>query len=163
MDNSSKHPQPGELVINNDYLEKKEKDLSEIKIVEWNIERGMVMEGILNELEKLDADILLIQEIDIDCERSKRINCLTKIAEKLKMSYAYVSEFCEFYDKVRKEKDQVGGVHGNAIFSKFFIDKKNTIAIKHKYQPVNWEKEGYSRKEPRKGDRYFLASMIQIS
>ncbi len=162
MDNSSKHPQPGELIINNDYLEQKKNPPSEIKIIEWNIERGMVIDGILEELEKLDADILLIQEIDIDCERSKRVNCLTKIAEKLKMSYAYVSEFCELYDPVRKEKDQGGGVHGNAIFSKYVIDKEKTIAIKHKYQPVNWEKEGYSRKEPRKGDRYFLASMIQV-
>lgn len=163
MDNSSKHPQPGELIINNDYLEPKINPSSELKIIEWNIERGMVMDGILKELEKINADILLIQEIDIDCERSKRIDCLTKIAERLKMSYAYVSEFCELYDKVRKEKDQGGGVHGNAIFSKFTIDKEKTIAIKHKYQPVNWEKEGYSRKEPRKGDRYFIASMIQIS
>ena len=163
MDNSSKLPKPGELIINNDYLKKKENELSEIKIIEWNIERGYEINGILNELEKLDADILLIQEIDIDCERSKRINCLTKIAEKLKMSYAYVSEFCELYDNVRKEKDQGGGVHGNAIFSKFIIDKDKTVAIKHKYQPVIWEKEGYSRKEPRKGDRYFLASMIEVA
>lgn len=163
MDNSSKHPQPGELVINNDFLEKKMGEITEIKIIEWNIERGMVINGILEELEKINADILLIQEIDIDCERSKRIDCLTEISKKLKMSYAYVSEFCELYDKIRKEKDQGGGVHGNAIFSKFFIDEKNTIAIKHKYQPVNWEKEGYSRREPRKGDRYFISSLIQIS
>ena len=163
MDNSSKYPQPGELVINNDYLEKNQNEIKEIKIIEWNIERGMKMEGILTELKRVNADILLIQEIDIDCERSKNINCLTKIAEELKMSYAYVSEFCELYDKVRKEKDQGGGVHGNAIFSKFFIDEKNTIAIKHKYQPVNWEKEGYSRREPRTGDRYFIASILQIT
>ena len=147
MDNSSKHPQPGELIINNNYLEQEKNHPSDIKIIE---------------LEKLDADILLIQEIDIDCESSKRINCLTKIAEKLKMSYAYVSEFFELYDPVRKEKDQGGGVHGNTIFSKYVIDKEKTVAIKHKYQPVNWEKGGYSRKEPRKGDRYFIASMIQI-
>ena len=163
MDNSSKHPQPGELIINNDFLEEKKEETTEIKIIEWNIERGMVINGILEELEKVNADILLIQEIDIDCERSKRINCLTEISKKLKMSYAYVSEFCELYDKIRKEKDQGGGVHGNAIFAKYFIDKNNTIAIKHKYQPVNWEKEGYSRREPRKGDRYFISSMIKIS
>ena len=137
--------------------------LNDLKIIEWNIERGMVINGILEELEKINADILLIQEIDIDCERSKRINCLTEISKRLKMSYAYVSEFCELYDKIRKEKDQGGGVHGNAIFAKYFIDKNNTIAIKHKYQPVNWEKEGYSRREPRKGDRYFISSMIKIS
>ena len=103
MDNSSKLPQPGELIINNEYLEPNSNEIKEVKIIEWNIERGMVIDGILKELENLKADILLIQEIDIDCERSKRINCLKMIAEKLKMSYAYVSEFCELYDYVRKE------------------------------------------------------------
>ena len=162
-------PQPGELIINNDYLPKeninnnKNVNISTLKIIQWNIERGYKIDLILQELLKLDADILLLQEIDINCERSNYINCLTLIAEKLKMSYAYVSEFCELYDKIRKKKDQGGGVHGNAIFSKFYIDKENTIAIKHKYQPVIWDKEGYDRKEPRKGDRYFISTMFKFN
>ena len=38
-----------------------------------------------------------------------------------------------------------------------------TIAIKHKYQPVIWDKEGYDRKEPRKGDRYFISTMFKFN
>ena len=160
-------PQPGELIINNDYLDSKDNinmnKISSIKIIQWNIERGYKIDLILSDLQKQNADILLLQEIDINCERSNRINCLTMLAEKLKMSYAYVSEFCELYDKVRKTKDQGGGVHGNAIFAKFPIIKENTIAIKHKYQPVNWDTEGYSRKEPRKGARYFISTMFKFN
>ena len=158
-------PQPGELIINNEYLEIKNeiKKISSVKIIQWNIERGYKIDLIILDLLKQNADILLLQEIDINCERSKYINCLTILAEKLKMSYAYVSEFCELYDKIRKEKDQGGGVHGNAIFAKFPIKKENTMAIKHKYQPVNWDKEGYDRKEPRKGDRYFISTMFQLN
>lgn len=161
MDKNINLPQPGELIINNDFLEEKINN-SEIRIIQWNIERGMNLIGIIKELKKLNADILIIQEIDIECERSKRVNCLKEIAAKLKMSYAYVSEFCELYSEVRSTIDQGGGVHGNALFSKFYIKKENSIAIKHTYQPVNWEKEGYDRKEPRKGDRYFIASLIEI-
>ena len=159
-------PQPGELIINNDYLEKNNKNpsnISQIKIIQWNIERGYKIDLILSDLSKQNADILLLQEIDISCERSNYINCLTMLAEKLKMSYAYVSEFCELHDKIRKPKDQGGGVHGNAIFAKFPIIKENTIAIKHKYQPVIWDKEGYSRKEPRKGDRYFISTFFKLN
>lgn len=164
MENSSQLPQPGELIISNDNLEQlNESSLSELKIIQWNIERGYCLNEIITELQSKNADILIIQEIDIECERSKKVNCLSEISKKLKMSYAYVSEFCELYSEVRSEKDQGGGVHGNAIFAKFPLSKENTIAIKHKYQPVNWEKEGYDRKEPRKGDRYFIATLIQIS
>ena len=163
-DNSQNLPQPGELIINNDYLEAKNPDnYSSVRIIQWNIERGYKIDLIIADLLKQNADILLLQEIDINCERSNRINCLTMLAEKLKMSYAYVSEFCELYDKVRKAKDQGGGVHGNAIFAKFPILKENTIAIKHKYQPVNWDKEGYDRREPRKGDRYFISTMFKLN
>ena len=44
--NSSNLPQPGELIINNDYLPKNtdtnidSKKISSIKIIQWNIERG---------------------------------------------------------------------------------------------------------------------------
>ena len=164
-DNSPILPQPGELIINNDYLDpnKNHTNISSLKIIQWNIERGYKIDLIISDLLKQNADILLLQEIDINCERSNRINCLTMLAEKLKMSYAYVSEFCELYDKVRKAKDQGGGVHGNAIFAKFPILKENTIAIKHKYQPVKWDLEGYSRREPRKGDRYFIATMFNLN
>ena len=163
-DNSQNLPQPGELIINNDYLEAKNPDnYSSVRIIQWNIERGYKIDLIIADLLKQNADILLLQEIDINCERSNRINCLTMLAEKLKMSYAYVSEFCELYNKVRKAKDQGGGVHGNAIFAKFPISKENTIAIKHKYQPVNWDKEGYDRREPRKGDRYFISTMFKLN
>ncbi len=163
--NSLNLPQPGELIINNDYLESNKdiNKISSIKIIQWNIERGYKMDLIIKDLLKQNADILLLQEIDINCQRSNNINCLTILAEKLKMSYAYVSEFCELYDKVRKDKDQGGGVHGNAIFAKFPISKENTIVIKHKYQPVIWDKEGYSRKEPRKGDRYFISTMFKFN
>ena len=164
-DNSPILPQPGELIINNDYLDPNQNhtNISSLKIIQWNIERGYKIDLIISDLLKQNADILLLQEIDINCERSNRINCLTLLAQKLKMSYAYVSEFCELYDKVRKAKDQGGGVHGNAIFAKFPILKENTVAVKHKYQPVKWDLEGYSRREPRKGDRYFIATMFNLN
>ena len=64
---------------------------------------------------------------------------------------------------MRSAKSQGGGAHGNAIMSKYKIKEENTEIFKHKYQPVNWDKEGYSRKEPRKGDRYCICTCIEIN
>jgi hypothetical protein len=39
-------------------------------IVTWNIERGMQDDAILQTLRRLDADILLLQEVDRFCKRT---------------------------------------------------------------------------------------------
>ena len=38
--------------------------------LQWNIERGYELDGIIEELKRLDADVLSLQEIDIGCARS---------------------------------------------------------------------------------------------
>ena len=41
-----------------------------LRIVQWNIERGYELPGIIEQLRTLDADVLLLQEIDVGCDRS---------------------------------------------------------------------------------------------
>jgi hypothetical protein len=41
-----------------------------IRVVQWNIERGYAFAEILQTLRDLDADIIVLQEIDIGCDRS---------------------------------------------------------------------------------------------
>jgi hypothetical protein len=42
-----------------------------LRVVQWNIERGMEFDAILSTLLKLQADVLLIQEVDNGCDRSQ--------------------------------------------------------------------------------------------
>ncbi|OMJ27297.1 hypothetical protein AYI69_g3273 [Smittium culicis] len=71
--------------------------------ISWNIERGYKLDGIIEQLAKLDADIICLQG---------------------------------------------GGVHGNAILSKF-----NMVATsrQHNCQPVDWNNDGPRYNEPRVG------------
>jgi hypothetical protein len=41
-----------------------------IKLLQWNIERGYKLAGIIEELKSIDADIIALQEVDVGCERS---------------------------------------------------------------------------------------------
>ena len=63
--NSPILPQPGELIINNDYLDPNQNhtNISSLKIIQWNIERGYKIDLIISDLLKQNADILLLQEI----------------------------------------------------------------------------------------------------
>lgn len=159
--------QPGDIILidyrnndgallNNSQLEEKRP----LKLVQWNIERNYKLELIIQKLKDLDADILCIQEVDIGVTRSGGVNGFEEIAMALKMAGAFVVEFIELEHPCRAANDQGGnGLHGNAIFSKYSL--KDAYAIIHKHQPVNWEVEGQSMKEPRKGQRVTLRANVE--
>lgn len=44
---------------------------SPLKLLQWNIERGYQLPGIVQELKRIDADVLSLQEVDVGCDRSE--------------------------------------------------------------------------------------------
>lgn len=81
--------------------------LSMIKAVQWNIERGYQLDEIIATLKRNQADIICLQELDIDCERTNNRNVPQEIAEALGMNCVYVTEFVEFRSPKRKKRVQV--------------------------------------------------------
>jgi hypothetical protein len=65
---------------------------SSLRIIQWNIERGYKLDAIIEELKALSADIIILQEIDIYCERSQWKDVGEEIAQALNMNYAFVAE-----------------------------------------------------------------------
>jgi len=153
---------PGDVIESSVFLVSRGRasPTSSIRILQWNIERGYELPGIIEELKRLDCDVLLLQELDIACDRSKGVDCLTEIAKALRMCYVFTPEFRELRSPVRSERDQGGGLHGNAIFSRFPL--RDARAIRHTVQPVDWYKEGEWRKEPRQGERYAVTAIVDI-
>ena len=78
--------------------------------------------------------------MDIGCERSNWADCGDAIARALSMSYAFVAEFEETHSPLRTAETQGGGVHGQAILSRFPLS--NVRAVVHSHQPVDWDAEG---------------------
>ena len=66
-----------------------------IRAVDWNIERGEDLPGILKFLSSVDADLLLLQEVDLHARRTARVNVAEEIARRLKMNYIWSREFQE--------------------------------------------------------------------
>lgn len=78
------------------------------RVVQWNIERGSQLEGIIDALRACDADILLLQELDVDCRRSGYINVPREIAKALGMQVYFFCEFEELDSARRKPEHGVG-------------------------------------------------------
>lgn len=156
-------PKPGDLVLR-DFRPKSgpvpTPSDGRLKLFQWNVERGYKLDLILEEVERLQPDILAIQEIDIGCDRSDGRDVGLELAERLQMNYGFVCEFEEIRSSMRSDRDQGGGVHGNGILTRF--DMQEVRAIEHRHHPVDWENPALDKckKEPRKGRRLSLAATI---
>lgn len=129
-------------------------------MIQWNIERGYQLPRIIELLRRQvadGADIIALQEVDIGCERSGWIDTGKRIAEALEMNYIFVCEFHELYSPLRPPSAQGGGVHGNAILSRY--DFRSTWAIHHR-ETFAWNRLGHTKKEPRVGERFTLGAEL---
>ncbi|KAJ2004965.1 hypothetical protein H4R26_002214 [Coemansia thaxteri] len=130
-----------------------------LRVVQWNIERGYHLEAVISVLRDLDADILCLQEIDIGNQRSGGGNHGQIIAERLQLNGTVAIEFQELFSPCRHAAQQGGGIHGNAIFSKFDMVYR---IIDHEHQPYNWQRDGALLGEPRVGRRCTLVAEVAV-
>ncbi|KAF9566399.1 hypothetical protein EC968_003774 [Mortierella alpina] len=131
-----------------------------IRCLQWNIERNYKAAEIIATLTEIDADILCIQEIDIGCHRSghERDHFL-EICRSQGLYGGFVPEFWELEHPGRKDRDQGGGVHGNAILSKWPVN--GFRVLDHVHHAYKWERDGMKLNEPRLGRRFTIVADIQ--
>ncbi|PVU92257.1 hypothetical protein BB561_003948 [Smittium simulii] len=139
---------PGKLQFVDCRAKKYELQEKSLSVVSWNIERGYQLEKIIKKLKNIDADILCLQELDIFNERSGNNNQLEILCQELGLNGCFVTEFVEHKSPQRSVLHQGGGMHGNAILSKFDFTCESA---KHNNQPYNWDADGEKLGEPRTG------------
>jgi endonuclease/exonuclease/phosphatase family metal-dependent hydrolase len=100
-------------------------------VVAWNLERCKHVEASAELLRRLDADVLLLSELDWGMARSGQRHTARALAERLGFSWAYGVEFLELDEPDEAERSEVGeparsprsgpnevGFHGNAILAR---------------------------------------------
>src|ERR1700758_1561395 len=94
-----------------------------LRIVDWNIDRGQQLQGVINFLATPDADILILQELDLNARRTHGLNITEEIARKLQMNYAFGREFQELVQGSRNNP----AYQGQAILAKWPISNPRLI------------------------------------
>jgi hypothetical protein len=62
---------------------------------------------IIQVIRRLDPDIAIIQEIDINCKRSGNANHMENMCKELRLRGGFVAEFFELESPIRQDRDQV--------------------------------------------------------
>jgi endonuclease/exonuclease/phosphatase family metal-dependent hydrolase len=132
-----------------------------LRIVDWNIERGQQLQDVTDFLVGVNADILILQEVDLNARRTHRLNIAETIARKLEMNYVFGREFQEL---VQGSKDSPA-YHGQATLSKWPISKPRLIRFSR--QSSFWQPRWFLPKiEPfqeRLGGRIALVAQVNVA
>ena len=125
---------------------------SELKVVTWNIQHGKHFDRIVDELRRLDADLYLLQEVDVFCRRSGNRHVARDLADALGMNWVFVGEFQE----IGQSAGAGAALTGQAILSKFPITHATAVRLRAQA----WARWHLNPVQPRRGGRLALQADV---
>ena len=130
-----------------------------MRVVDWNIDRGLRLAEIAEFLESQNADLLTLQEVDLNARRTHRLNIAEEIARRLRLNYVLGREFEELTQGSRTSP----AYHGQATLSRWRLS--NPRVIRFRRQSSFWRPRWFlPRTEPfqeRIGGRIALVTEIE--
>ena len=120
-------------------------------MISWSLAGCTDVSGVVSVLREANADIMLLQSVDLGCARTQFDYLPILIAHALHANMFFVCEFTEIQSDERGPGNQGGGVVGHAILTRF--DFNATRVHVHAHQPFDWTTQGASVGEPRIGRR----------
>ncbi len=131
-----------------------------LRIVNWNIERGLRLREVTDFLASQKADLLILQEVDLNARRTRFLNIAEEIARKLQMNYIFGREFQE----LAQGRSTSPAWHGQATLSRWCL--RNPRVIRFRRQSEFWRPRWYlpqmSLFQERLGGRIALVTEVQV-
>src|SRR5258708_31814896 len=132
-----------------------------IRVVNWNIDRGLKLSAVIEFLAGAKADIILLQEADLNARRTRHVNVAKEIAQKLEMNYVFGREFQELTQGSKTSPSY----HGQATLSRWPLSNSRIIRFQkqsHFWRP-HWFLPEIAPFQERLGGRLALVSETNIA
>ena len=132
-----------------------------IRIVSWNIDRGLKLGGVIEFLARSKADILLLQEADLNARRTHHTNVAKEIAQKLEMNYVFGREFQELTQGSKMSP----AYHGQVTLSRWPLSNSRIIRFQKQsnFWRPHWFLPEIAPLQERLGGRMALVSETDIA
>jgi endonuclease/exonuclease/phosphatase family metal-dependent hydrolase len=108
-----------------------------VRVVSWNIERGQQFARILAFLQSVDADLILLQEVDLNVRRTLYRDVASELARSLRMNYVFGKEF----EELGAGSESTPAHHGLATLSPWPLSKERLI--RYQDQSNFWKPRWY--------------------
>ena len=131
---------------------------SSLRVVDWNIDRGLKLPAIIDFLADTNADVFILQEVDINAHRTHGLNIAREIARKLRLNYVFGREFVELTQGTKTSP----AYHGQATLSRWKISNPRLIRFQRQsdFWKPRWFKPKLQTFQERLGGRVALAAEI---
>jgi len=108
-----------------------------VRAVAWNIERGIRLDAVTELLQEhpalVNADVLLLSEVDFGMARTQNRFVAREIASALRLNYAFAPCYIALTKGAGVEKDADGenaeSLHGNALLSRFPLHRVHSLPL----------------------------------
>src|SRR5271169_5539369 len=129
-----------------------------IRVISWNINRGQQLDGVLEFLRRTPADLILLQETDVNARRTHYRNVAREIAQALRMDYVFGCEF----EELTQGNHSSPAYHGQATLSRLPLLESRNLCFRR--QSGFWRPRWYVPRmhlfQRRLGARMVLISHI---
>lgn len=134
---------------------------SSLRVLDWNIDRGMKLPAIVDFLADTNADVFILQEVDINAHRTHRLNIAREIARRLRLNYVFGREFVELTQGTKTSP----AYHGQATLSRWKISNPRVIHFQRQsdFWKPRWFKPRLETFQERLGGRIALAAEINTA
>ena len=134
--------------------------LASMRVVDWNINRGLRLSGIIEFLSSTKADLILLQEVDLNARRTEHLNIAREISQKLKLNYVFGREFQELTQGRRTSP----AYHGQATLSPWPLSQPRIIRFRRQssFWRPRWFLPEIQPLQERIGGRMALVSSLSV-
>ena len=132
--------------------------LDSIRIVSWNVNRGLQLDGVVDFLADASADLILLQEVDVNARRTHHRNIAREIAHALRMNYVFGCEF----EELTQGNHNSPAYHGQATLSRLPIAESRILRFRRQsgFWRPRWYVPAIPKFQRRLGARMALVSHI---
>jgi endonuclease/exonuclease/phosphatase family metal-dependent hydrolase len=133
---------------------------NEFQLVSWNIARGAKLDAILEFLNFVDADLILLQESDLNTRRSAYRNIAKELAPALGMNYVFGIEFQELGQGSRTSP----AYQGQATLSRWPLSEPRILRFRRQsnFWRPRWWIPPFAPFQRRSGGRMALITRVAI-
>ena len=132
----------------------------QLRIVSWNIARGTCLDAVVEFLSSVNADLILLQEVDTNSRRTGYRNVAKELSQKLRMNYAFGIEFQE----LAQGSANSPAYHGQATLSRWQLSSPRIMRFndQSKFWHPYWWIPRLALLERRLGGRMALVTEVCV-
>lgn len=135
--------------------------LDRLRVASWNIARGTELDLIGSELERNPADLLLLQEVDLDTARAHEKDVAAELARRLRLNAAFGPEF----EELSQEREGQRAYIGQATLTCLPIRRSRLLRFHRQssfWKPHSWIPSSIPLMQRRLGGRIALVTELDF-